>query len=224
MEKDLIKQKAIYILNELGSVVDSDYMYNYSGNYLIWCTYNIQGLTINSNELPYKEKSSDSKQYIKDVSIIFDDKFVFNSDTSYYEPGFWEELLQALYEKVPKIIANQEKQAELLRRGNEFFNKALKDINLDTKIGNDIEIKNEFKDAMDWLDRDTAKRSVYYKDELVLEAYGYGINAKEDLSVVQYVPGEWEEKVLEYSKDLEERRKESEKKYNEKRLLYIRNL
>jgi hypothetical protein len=77
---------------------------------------------------------------------------------------------------------------------------------------------------MDWLDRDTAKRSVYYKDELVLEAYGYGINAKEDLSVVQYVPGEWEEKVLEYSKDLEERRKESEKKYNEKRLLYIRNL
>lgn len=222
MVREEIRQKGLYILNNLGGVDDSDYPLNYSGRFSVWCDYKIEGLIIRSDDLTYSNNLNEVKKSMRDINIKYDEKEVYNSKTGIYIPGFWEELFETLYEKVPKILADRKAKRELLNQGDIFFQRTLANVTLDTKIGNDIVIKNETHDPDDWYDTAWRQRSVFHKGNLVLEAFQTGYYDK--LSVIKYVPGEWEEEVVKYVQELEEKRKKSQNKLDEKRLRYIRNL
>lgn len=222
MGKETIKQKALYILNNLGGVADSDYDTNYSGKFSIWCSYEKEGLLIRSDDLEYARTSKEIKKSMTDVYIKYDKELVFDSKTGKYTPGFWEELLNALCEKVPKILNDEKEHYETLKRGQQFFEKTLLDIRNDHRIGNDIVVKNEKYERMDWHEENSYTRTILNKGQVVLKACQTGDYGK--MLVTQYVPGEWEDQVVDYVHNLEEKRKESQKVLARRRLENIRNL
>lgn len=231
MDKEKIRREVIYVLNYLGTIDDSEGLFDCCREQSIDCRfeYSKERLLLQAHHLKYAKTAAEMKQSMYHVTVWYDGKWVFSSKDGIYVPGFWEELLHVLYEQAPTILANREARLkarhELLKKGTEIYNKTISKSRSSYKIGNDIEIKYETY-IPDYMEQPWVSNSVFYKGNLVLEGFaaGYSMNLRDELTVVEYVPGEWEQPLIEYFAKKRAQYEEREKIRRQQALDAIRHL
>lgn len=87
-----IRKHAMSVLRELGHYEEYECSYAIRPSYHYW-KYEGNGLRISSKTLPPFINPKEGFNYVKDVSIYFDNKYVFDSSNNFYEPGEWEQDL-----------------------------------------------------------------------------------------------------------------------------------